>query len=99
MLKETTGIKLRICESDIRLKPEPAAARIKSTVTVVHETDGGTPYEGSYTVTPKTMSEVTLETKSKTMKDNVTVLKTPQYEVSNEAGGTTLIMGDEYYGK
>ena len=41
---------------------------------------------------------VTLPTKSKTMKDDVTVLKIPQYEVSNEAGGNTLIMGDEYYG-
>ena len=60
---------------------------------------GGTPYTGDYQVTPKIYAPVTLLTKSKTMKDNVTVRKIPQYEVSNEAGGNTLIMGDEYYGE
>lgn len=59
---------------------------------------GGNPYTGDYRVTPKIYTPVTLPTKSKTMKDDVTVLKIPQYEVSNEAGGNTLIMGDEYYG-
>lgn len=59
---------------------------------------GGNPYTGDYWVTPKIYTPVTLPTKSKTMKDDVTVLKIPQYEVSNEAGGNTLIMGDEYYG-
>lgn len=60
---------------------------------------GGTPYTGDYQVTPQIYAPVTLPTKSKTMKDNVTVQKIPQYEVSNEAGGNTLIMGDEYYGE
>ena len=32
------------------------------------------------------------------LKDNVTVKKIPQYIVSNDAGGATLIMGDEYFG-
>lgn len=59
---------------------------------------GANPYTGDYQVTPKIYNPVTLATKSKTMRDDVTVLKIPQYEVSNEAGGNTLIMGDEYYG-
>lgn len=93
------GIKLRIRGSDVRLKPEPSPAYLKAAVTVIHETDGGTPYEGDYTVTPKVTKEVLLETESKVMKKNVTVLKMPQFEVSNEAGGKTLILGDDYYGQ
>lgn len=59
---------------------------------------GGTPYTGAYEVTPKIYSPVALPTKNKTMREDVTVRKIPQYEVSNDAGGNTLIMGDEYYG-
>lgn len=59
---------------------------------------GGIPYTGEYRVTPKIYGPVVLETKDKSMADDVTVLKIPQFEVSNEAGGNTLIMGDEYYG-
>lgn len=55
-------------------------------------------YTGAYQVTPKIYEPVTMKTKQKVMKDDVTVLKIPQFEVSNEAGGNTLIMGDEYYG-
>lgn len=55
-------------------------------------------YEDTYEVTPGIYEEVTLATKNKAMKEDVVVHKVPQYEVSNEAGGTTLIMGDEYYG-
>ena len=71
--------------------------KLKSAVTVIHETDGGEAYEGDYTVTPKVTRELTLETKRKVMKDDVTVKKMPQFEVANEAGGATLILGDEYY--
>ena len=60
--------------------------------------DGGKPYTGDYEVTPKIYTSVTLPTKDKTLRDDVTVRKIPQYEVSNQAGGNTLIMGDEYYG-
>lgn len=58
----------------------------------------GDPYTGPYQVTPKIYEPVTMKTKQKVMADDVTVLKIPQFEVSNEAGGNTLIMGDEYYG-
>ena len=55
-------------------------------------------YTGVYTVTPKIDGPVVLSTKNKTMRDDVPVRKIPQHEVSNEAGGNTLIMGDEYFG-
>lgn len=59
---------------------------------------GGTsqipPYEGEYTVTPKTYDEQVLPTRNKRMINNLTVKKIPQYEVSNDSG-YTLIIGDE----
>lgn len=56
-------------------------------------------YDGVYTVTPKNYEETELKTKDKMMQNNVTVKKIPKYEVSNDFGGSTLIIGDEYYGK
>ena len=53
-------------------------------------------YKGETTVTPRTYEETRLETKDKLMPDDVTVRKIPRYEVSNDCGGVTLIMGDEY---
>ena len=46
-------------------------------------------YKGETTVTPRTYEETRL--------DDVTVRKIPRYEVSNDCGGVTLIMGDEYF--
>ena len=48
-------------------------------------------------MTPRTYDETRLETKDKLMPDDVTVRKIPRYEVSNDCGGVTLIMGDEYF--
>lgn len=55
-------------------------------------------YTGEYDVRPKTYEPVVLETKGRSMLDDVTVQKIPQFEVSNDAGGKTLILGAEYYG-
>ena len=55
------------------------------------------PYEGPYVVTPSTYNDVSLQTKSKWMKEDVNVKQYPQTYVSNNAGGTTLILGEEYY--
>ena len=57
---------------------------------------GGEAYTGEYTVTPKVYEQTVLPTKAKTMRDDVTVKKIPQYAVSNESGGVTLILGNEY---
>ena len=43
------------------------------------------------------LSTVPQYTKDKLMPDDVTVRKIPRYEVSNDCGGVTLIMGDEYF--
>lgn len=50
-------------------------------------------YDGEYTVEPSLESDIVLETKNQRMRENVTVLQIPQYEVSNEAGGITFIIG------
>lgn len=50
-------------------------------------------YDGDYTAEPKLFENVTLPTKDRKMKSDVTVLKVPSCEVSNEAGGMTFILG------
>lgn len=59
---------------------------------------GGVPYTGSYEVTPKVEQSTVLETSNKVLAKDITVKKIPQFEVSNEADGKTLIIGEEYYG-
>ena len=54
-------------------------------------------YEGEYSITPKVASDVVLPTNGKKMQQDVIVLKIPQFEVSNESSGKTLIIGEEYY--
>ena len=47
-------------------------------------------YEGDYVVTPKAHVEQILETKNKSMTDDVTVLEIPYSEVTNPEGGKTV---------
>lgn len=54
-------------------------------------------YAGPYDITPL-FSAQTLPTAKRLLQQNITIKKIPQYEVSNDYG-TTLILGDEYYGK
>ena len=49
-------------------------------------------YEGSYEITPRVV-EQTLETKDKSMIDDVTVNAIPYVEVSNVGGGFTATIG------
>ena len=51
----------------------------------------GERYKGPYTVVPEVTVQ-TLETKNKTMLENVTVKEIPRHEISN-LYGTTLIIG------
>lgn len=51
-------------------------------------------YEGEYELTPKVYENKTLQTKNHSMKDDITVKKIPQFEVSNDFGNT-LIIGEE----
>ena len=50
---------------------------------------GGTPYGGSYEVTP-TSGEQVLPTHARTMRDDLTVHAVPYHSVSNESGGYTV---------
>lgn len=59
---------------------------------------GGEPYVGEYEVTPKVEQSTVLETTNKVLAKDITVKKIPQFEVSNEAYGKTLIIGEDYYG-
>lgn len=73
---------------------EAASVRVDVTGTAVV----GAPenYLGPYDITPL-FSVQTLPTAKRLMQQDVTVKKIPQYEVSNDYGGYTLIIGDEYY--
>ena len=51
-------------------------------------------YDGSYKVTPKVTEQV-LETKNSYMKDDVTVIGIPYFDVSNASGGSTVYIADE----
>lgn len=51
-------------------------------------------YTGEYELTPKVYENKTLQTKNHSMKDDITVKKIPQFEVSNDFGNT-LIIGEE----
>lgn len=55
----------------------------------------GKDYTGPYEITPQLYKNILLPTKGTMPKEDITVFKIPQYEVSNEAGGTTLILGGE----
>lgn len=58
----------------------------------------GEKYEGDYDVIPSTYNDKVLATQNLVMTKDVTVRKIPQFEVSNDADGKTLIIGEEYYG-
>lgn len=49
-------------------------------------------YKGSYEVTPKIKPQI-VDTKNKTMTNDITVKGIPAYEVSNTFGGTTFVIG------
>ena len=51
-------------------------------------------YEGEYKVTPAVVAQ-TLPTAKRTMKDDMTILAIPYYDVSNQAGGQTVYIGNE----
>ena len=70
------------CLEEYVLTVEPAV-----TVSV-----GGDPYTGDYTVNPD-FNGKTLETKGKTMGEDVTVKPIEVTRVSNPSGGTTIYIG------
>lgn len=53
-------------------------------------------YAGPYDITPL-FSAQTLPTAKRLLQRNLTIKKIPQYEVTNDSNGYTLIIGEEYY--
>ncbi len=51
-------------------------------------------YTGEYNVTPKAEEATVLRTRNKLLTENVTVSRVPFYEVSNQSGGKTFIIGE-----
>lgn len=68
----------------------------QSAVSVRTAVVGAPEYSGPYDITPLFTAQV-LPTAKKLMQKDVTIRKIPQYEVSNDSSGYTLIIGDEYY--
>lgn len=86
---------VRVCVADtraVRVTAGTPAAAVSVTGPVV----GAPEYSGPYDITPL-FSVQTLPTAKRLMQQDVTIRKIPQYEVSNDSGGYTLIIGDEYY--
>ena len=61
----------------------------------VMEVPTAPPYLGEYEVVTKEYTEQTLPTSGKLLGRDVFVHKIPQFEVSNNSGGKTLIIGEE----
>lgn len=84
-------------DSDLPLKFEELDSDFSTsfgeniTIEVTSEFDT---YEGNYSVIPKTESQ-TLLTKKKVMAEDVTIKEIPYFDVSNNAGGSTVYIGSE----
>lgn len=74
-----------------------SASSLRFDLQAVFIEGGGKPYNGPYEVSPELDMDIELPTKGTTPKEDITVLKIPKYEVSNESGGTTLIVGGELH--
>lgn len=72
---------------------QQSAVRVDVTGTTVV---GAPEYSGPYDITPLFTAQV-LPTAKKLMQKDVTIRKIPQYKVSNDSNGYTLIIGEEYY--
>lgn len=72
-----------------------AECAISGTVCAAKTADSAPVYDGDYVITPQLEQEATLSTKGKKLTEDVVVLKIPRYEVTNDAGGITLILGGD----
>ena len=59
----------------------------------IHENAECEKYDGSHIVTPLAHDDQILKTEGKHLKTDIIVQKIPYSEVSNTAGGTTVIIG------
>lgn len=87
---------VRVCVAAARAVQVAAATPAASVAVTGTAVVGAPEYSGPYDITPL-FSVQTLPTAKRLMQQDVTIRKIPQYEVSNDSGGYTLIIGDEYY--
>lgn len=91
------NVKFSELQQDIDLAFAESARNIAADmgeVQIVTEYIGGELYEGNYLVTPK-VTEQTMPTKDKVMRDDVTIKSIPFFNVGNTSGGTTAYIGNE----
>ena len=75
------------------IQPE-VSLKAQMNAAITAQTDISDDVDG-YVITPSWEADIVLPTKSKLMKENLTVKKIAQSSVSNEAGGITLILGGQ----
>ena len=94
MTIEQKPIRMTVENKTISMAVNPQKSiQMKVEKAVAISVEGNT-YEGSYEVTP-TVDGLTMETKEKYMKDNVTVNPIPFFSVGNNSGGNTVYIGNE----
>lgn len=81
---------------DLKFKIDPAKVDLKfnNYQRVIATDETVDRYKGDYEVTPKVESQV-LQTAQKFLEDNVTIKEIPYFDVSNNAGGSTVYIGNE----
>lgn len=81
-IEQRLQTKNKVLNQDIIIDPIPES------VINTHKT-----YSGQYSVTPRAFFDAILRTKDKVLEENIVVEQIPYTEVSNNAGGTTVIIG------
>ena len=81
-IEQRLQTKNKVLNQDIIIDPIPES------VINTHKT-----YSGQYSVTPRAFFDAILRTKDKVLEENIVVEQIPYTEVSNDAGGTTVIIG------
>lgn len=76
----------------MRIQASIRAPVLRASVSGAAQRELHQPYQGEYRVVPQT-AEQQFATKNTYMKDDLTVLAIPYYEVGNE-NGTTVIIGE-----
>lgn len=101
-LIEVADLTARIGELELTGGVAPATTERLGTVKVgdgIAVADDGTisveSYDGTLTVTPRVAAATVLGTAGKVVRQDIEVAEIPVYEVSNEEGGFTIIIGDE----
>lgn len=89
----TVPMKVAVSQVEIPMSVSHSNVEIEMSVSAEFSIAGADEYEGAYSVTPL-VSEQTLETANKLMREDVLVLGVPYYETSNLTGETVYIASE-----